>query len=353
MSYSLKRKKPATTASAQEFEFSSSDEDSQQNTHFIKNNEIENLTSLDDIEHVDLPHKEIINNNIEEVCRPDFSLNSSLIINTTTQFVNNTSINHQSKVRINDSSLQTSLLNSNLSMVKNEDMAIKNNDRILDDLKGRGDLENKSHSILLKNRKRRYVVSKKRKIEEDDRKSSESESNDDLLDISDTFDIKKEKEEDDQVVRPVSLSGNKYKSQKAVLSEILDQNEETKNLDHRQREIVLFSLGQAKDELLLKKSDSEDINNDNESDKDIEIGTKKGNIDFIKYKEDFDGFVHSEDIAKDVKEFVQMLEEDKEFCSFIEVYEKFAVEEYIGRLKEVLSMDDSSLKYLISLFITD
>ena len=333
MSYSLKRKKhTATTNAVQEFEFSSSDEDSQQNTHFIKNTEIENIPSLDDIGHVDRAHNQvIINNNIDEVYRPDLSLNSSLIINNTTQFVNNTSINHQSKVRINDSSLQTSLLHSNLSMDKNEDMATKNNDRILDDLKfgkGRGESLNNSHSMLLKNRKRRYVVSKKRKVVENEKVSSESEEDGDL-NISEVFEIEKrsDKENEVQVVRPISDNGNKYKSQKAALSEILDQNAETKNLNHRQREIVLFSLGQAKDELLIKKSDTEEINNDNDSDAVLEIVPQKGNIDFIKYKEDFDGFVYSEDIAKDVKQFVQMIKEDKEFSSFIEVYEKFAIEE--------------------------
>ena len=375
MSYSLKRKKSFTPTPIQAFEFSSSEEDFEQNSHYIKNTEIDGFSSMDDIDHVGehSGSKEIINNNIDKIHRPDLSLNSSLIGNGTTnqivnksytQVINNTSINNQSNVRINDSSLQTSLLNSNISLLRPEDkdeMKHNNNDRILDDLKfvkGRGQLLNKKHSTLLKNRKQRYVISKKRKIvnsenSESNTNSSGSEENDSILNIGETFELNKDKKKQAQQDFVSSKTttrvnnSNKYKSQKAVLSEILDQNLETKNLDHRQREIVLFSLGQAKDELLLNKSENESVSEaENETvEKIVELPREKS-TNFSKYKEDFDVFVHSEDIASNAKEFVQLIKADADFLSFIEVYERSAIDEYIEKLNDMIEFGNSEVHYL-------
>lgn len=375
MSYSLKRKRSSAPVSIQNFEFSSSDGESEQHSHFIKNTEMDETASFEGLNHLDMQSesKNIINNNIDKVHRQDISLNSSLITNVTshlnksfTQIVNNTSINNNTTHKVNESSLHTSLLNSNLSMSKNdknEKIDVNYNIRILDDLncvKGRGKLINKTHSLILKNRRQRYVTSKKRKVMDSDNsennKASSESDDDNLLNIGQSFELDMNKQK--QLHEPTTDSQkakttgnkNKYKSQKTVLSEILDQNTESQYLDQRQREIILFSLGQAKEELLLKKVENE---KDTVSEEETRDSSKKPSMNFIQYKEDFDGFVHSDDISSNVQAFVGLLKKDCDFLSFVKVYEREAISNYIQKLEDMQRSGDKEVVYLKSVFNID
>ncbi|SGZ40616.1 uncharacterized protein HGUI_02816 [Hanseniaspora guilliermondii] len=374
MSYSSKRKRSTASVSIQNFEFSSSDEESEQHSHFIKNTELDETASFEGLNHIDIQSesRNIMNNNIEKVQRPDLSLNSSLIANVTnqlsksyTQIVNNTSINNITTNKINDSSLQTSLLNSNMSLSKNdknEKLDVNNNIRILDDLncvKGRGKLINKTHSLILKNRKKRYVISKKKKMESDNsenNKDCSTSEDDNALNIGQAFELEMKKqrqlqepETDSQTAKTLN-NKNKYKSQKSVLSEILDQNTESKYLDQRQREIVLFSLGQAKEELLSKKLENEKADVSEEETLD---NLNKRSINFMQYKEDFDGFVHSEGISNNVQEFVNLLKKDCDFVSFVNIYEREAIEKYTQKLEDIQGPQDKEVIYLKTTFDID
>lgn len=375
MSYSLKRKRSSAPVSIQNFEFSSSDGESEQHSHFIKNTEMDETASFEGLNHLDMQSesKNIINNNIDKVHRQDISLNSSLIANVTshlnksfTQIVNNTSINNNTTHKVNESSLHTSLLNSNLSMSKNdknEKIDVNYNIRILDDLncvKGRGKLINKTHSLILKNRRQRYVTSKKRKVMESDNsennKASSESDDDNLLNIGQSFELDMNKQK--QLQEPTTDSQkaktadnkNKYKSQKTVLSEILDQNSESQYLDQRQREIVLFSLGQAKEELLSKKVEND---KDTVSEEETRDSSKKPSMNFIQYKEDFDGFVHEEDISSNVQAFVGLLKKDCDFLSFVKVYEREAISNYIQKLEDIQKSGNKEVVYLKSVFDID
>lgn len=366
MSYSLKRKRSSASVSVQNFEFSSSDGESDQHSHFIKNTEMDETASFEALNHLGMQSEsKNINNNIDKVHKQDTSLNSSLIANVTshlnksfTQIIN-TSINTTHKV--NDSSLHTSLLNSNISMANND--KTEKNDvgttiRILDDLKcvkGRGKLINKTHSLILKNRRQRYVTSKKKKALEsgsceNDMTSSESEE-DSLMNIGQAFDLDLSKQgqlrepaTDSQTAKATD-NKNKYKSQKAALSEILDQNTESQYLDQRERELVLFSLGQAKEELLSKNTENEKPAALEEEALDT---SKKRSMNFMQYKEDFDGFVHSD--VSSVQEFVDLLKTDSDFISFVKVYEREAMENYLERLEENQGSGGEQRAYLKSIF---
>lgn len=375
MSYSLKRKRPSAPVSTQNFEFSSSDGEAEQHSHFIKNTEMDETASFEALNHLDMQSesKNIINNNIDKVYRQDTSLNSSLIANVTshlnksfTQIVNNTSINNNTTHKVNDSSLHTSLLNSNISLTKNdknEKVDVNHNIRILDDLncvKGRGKLINKTHSLILKNRRQRYVTSKKRKVmesenSENSRASSESDD-DNLLNIGQSFELEMNKHRQlqepttDNQAAKITSNKNKYKSQKAALAEILDQNTESQYLDQRQREIVLFSLGQAKEELLSKKMENEKASESEEETRDT---SKKRSMNFIQYKEDFDGFVYADDISSNVHAFVGLLKKDCDFVSFVKVYESEAIKNYIQKLEETQEFGDNEVVYLKTTFDID
>ncbi len=94
-------------------------------------------------------------------------------------------------------------------------------------------------------KKREKIVNSHRNSERSNTNSSVSEENDSILNIGETFELSKDKGTSSTRFCSSKLqlgvnNSNKYKSQ--LYYRDIRSNLETKNLDHRQREIVLISL---------------------------------------------------------------------------------------------------------------